>query len=166
MSGNLWMFSDMLDDEDIEMLKRDFITYYQGADYYGLGLKVFTRMAHEAGAVYKIGKKVLIRRTIFEEYLRQIYKNEIEAKALQDSKENDASGKEIKMRKGTLVVDNESGRMDIRFSLEEYYGGLHCGECMDVLIEEEWIPTRIEMGEGWYLVGIHTDRLAGLTVRI
>ena len=64
MSGNLWMFSDMLDDEDIEMLKRDFITYYQGADYYGLGLKVFTRMAREAGAVYKIGKKVLIRRIL------------------------------------------------------------------------------------------------------
>ena len=76
MSGNLWMFSDMLDDEDIEMLKRDFITYYQGADYYGLGLKVFTRMAREAGAVYKIGKKVLIRRSIFEEYLRQVYRKE------------------------------------------------------------------------------------------
>ena len=76
MSGNLWMFSDMLDDEDIEMLKRDFITYYQGADYYGLGLKVFTRMAREAGAVYKIGKKVLIRLSIFEEYLRQLYRKE------------------------------------------------------------------------------------------
>ena len=76
MSGNLWMFSDMLDDEDIETLKRDFITYYQGADYYGLGLKVFTRMAREAGAVYKIGKKVLIRRSIFEEYLRQLYRKE------------------------------------------------------------------------------------------
>ena len=76
MSGNLWMFSDMLDDEDKEMLKRDFITYYQGADYYGLGLKVFTRMAREAGAVYKIGKKVLIRRSIFEEYLRQLYRKE------------------------------------------------------------------------------------------
>ena len=76
MSGNLWMFSDMLDYEDIEMLKRDFITYYQGADYYGLGLKVFTRMAREAGAVYKIGKKVLIRRSIFEEYLRQLYRKE------------------------------------------------------------------------------------------
>ena len=76
MSGNLWMFSDMLDDEDIEMLKRDFITYYQGADYYGLGLKVCTRMAREAGAVYKIGKKVLIRRSIFEEYLRQLYRKE------------------------------------------------------------------------------------------
>lgn len=72
MSGNLWMFSDMLDDEDIEMQKHDFITLYQGADYYGLGLKVFTRMAREAGSVYKIGKKALIRRTIFDEYLRKV----------------------------------------------------------------------------------------------
>lgn len=56
MSGNLWMFSDKLDDEDIEIMKHEFITYYQGADYYGLGLKMFTRLAHEAGAVYKIGK--------------------------------------------------------------------------------------------------------------
>lgn len=82
MSGNLWMFSDMLDDEDIEMQKHDFITLYQGADYYGLGLKSFTRMTREAGAVYKIGKKVLIRRTIFDEYLRKIYKKEMEQKAL------------------------------------------------------------------------------------
>lgn len=71
MSGNLWMFSDQIDDEDIEMLKRDFITYYQGADYYGLGLKMFTRLAHEAGAVYKIGKNVLIKRSLFEAYLRK-----------------------------------------------------------------------------------------------
>lgn len=167
MSGNLWMFSDMLDDEDIEMLKRDFITYYQGADYYGLGLKSFTRMAHEAGAVYKIGKKVLIRRDIFEEYLRQVYRKRMEAKALRDKEEAEASGKEKKtMRVGALMVDQESGRMDIRFGLEEYYGGLHCGECMDVLIEDKWIPTRIEMADDWYLVGIHTDQIAGLTVRI
>ena len=79
MSGNLWMFSDMLDDEDIEMQKHDFITLYQGADYYGLGLKVFTRMAREAGSVYKIGKKALIRRTIFDEYLKKaIYILELE----------------------------------------------------------------------------------------
>ena len=70
MSGNLWMFSDQLDDEDALMMQRDFVTYYQGADYYGLGLKVFTRLAHEAGAVYKLGKRVLVRRDIFEEYLR------------------------------------------------------------------------------------------------
>ena len=32
MSGNLWMVSDLLDDEDLAMMQRDFITYYQGAD--------------------------------------------------------------------------------------------------------------------------------------
>lgn len=70
------------------------------------------------------------------------------------------------MRQGSMIYDKESRRMDIRFGLEEYYGGLHCGECMDVLIEDKWIPTRIEMDDGWYLVGIHTDQLVGLTVRI
>lgn len=87
MSGNLWMFSDKLDDEDIEIMKHEFITYYQGADYYGLGLKMFTRLAHEAGAVYKIGKKVLIRRTIFDEYLRQQYHIEQMASLAADGKE-------------------------------------------------------------------------------
>lgn len=71
MSGNAWMFSDQIDDEDLIMLQKDFITYYEGADYYGLGLKVFTRMAHEAGAIYKMGKMVRINRAIFEVYLRE-----------------------------------------------------------------------------------------------
>lgn len=70
------------------------------------------------------------------------------------------------VRKGNLIYDSESGRMDIRFGMEEYYGGLHCGECMDVLVDDKWVPTRIEMAKDWYLVGIHTDQLAGLTVRI
>ena len=70
MSGQIWRFSHLIDDVDIEILQRDFITYYEGADYYGLGLKIFTRMAHEAGAVYKIGKTVRIKREIFEKYLR------------------------------------------------------------------------------------------------
>lgn len=166
MSGNIWMFSDLLDDEDIDMLKRDFITYYQGADYYGLGLKKFTKMAQEAGAIYKVGtKKVLIRRDLFEEYLREVYKKNKEEEIRRDSLKN--LGKEKKpMRKGNLILDDRSGRMDIRFGLDDYYGGLHCGECMEVLIDDEWIPTRIEMREGWYLVGINTKEVAGLTVRI
>lgn len=170
MSGNLWMFSDMLDDEDIEMLKRDFITYYQGADYYGLGLKMFTRMAHEARAVYKIGKKVLIRRSIFDEYLRQQCKsNDRENRlSLYDESDEDIviEEEDETMRQGVLVPDLESGRMDIRFGLEEYYGGLHCGTTIDVNINGKWIPTRIEMGDDWYLVGVKTDSLPGLTVRI
>ena len=70
MSGAAWRFSHLIDDADLQILQRDFITYYEGADYYGLGLKIFTRMAHEAGAVYKIGKMVRIKREVFEEYLR------------------------------------------------------------------------------------------------
>ena len=145
--------------EDIEMLKRDFITYYQGADYYGLGLKVFTRMAHEAGAIYKIGKMVRIRRDLFEEYLRQ-QQSKNRNEAISDEEED------CDMRQGVLVPDLQSGRMDIRFSLEDYYGGLHCGTTMDVNIDGKWIPTRIEMGDDWYLVGVETDSLSGLTVRI
>lgn len=160
MSGNLWMFSDKLDDEDIEILKHEFITYYQGADYYGLGLKMFTRLAHEAGAVYKIGKKVLIRRTIFDEYLRKLYRIEQEEEARK------TDGKEASMRRGTLVLRTESGRMDIRFNLDEYHGELLCGTRMDVLIDEEWVPTRIEMSDDWFLVGIDTENIAGLTVRV
>ena len=108
--------------------ERDFITYYQGADYYGLGLKVFTRMAHEAGSVYKIGKKVLIRRSIFEEYLRQQCKSNDREKRLSLYEPDDEITVEEEndmMRQGVLVPDLQSGRMDIRFSLEDYYGGLH-----------------------------------------
>ena len=71
MYGNAWMFSDQIDDEDLAFMEHDFITYRMACEYYGLGLKPVTRLSHEAGAVYKVGKKVLIRRDIFEAYLRE-----------------------------------------------------------------------------------------------
>lgn len=70
------------------------------------------------------------------------------------------------MRKGILVYDAESDRMDIRFESGDYYGGLHCGEPMEVAINNDWIPTRIEMHSHWYLVGIQIDNIVGLIVRI
>ena len=48
----------------------------------------------------------------------------------------------------------------------DYYGGLHCGECMDVFTGGKWKPTRIEYGDNWYLVGIRAEDLNGLRVRI
>ena len=71
MSGNAWVFSDQIDDEDMEFMTHEFVTYNMACDYYGLGLKPVTRLSHECGAVYKIGTKVLIRRRIFEAYLRE-----------------------------------------------------------------------------------------------
>ena len=52
-------------------------------------------------------------------------------------------------RIGTLIYDPSMGRFDIRFGIESYYGGLHCGECFDVKVKDAWIPVRIEMDEEW-----------------
>jgi hypothetical protein len=76
MSGNAWMFSDEIDDEDLEFLSHEFVSYRMASEYYGLGLKPVTRLSHEAGAIYKFSRKVLIRREIFEEYLREQRKNQ------------------------------------------------------------------------------------------
>ena len=67
------IFDDYLErfDEDLEFMSHDYVTYNMACEYYRLGMKPVIRMAHEAGAVYKIGKKVLIRRSIFEAYLRE-----------------------------------------------------------------------------------------------
>ena len=54
-----------------DSMSHDYVTYNMACEYYRLGIKPVVRMAHEARAVYKIGKKVLIRRSIFEAYLRE-----------------------------------------------------------------------------------------------
>ena len=45
MSSVLWKFSDQLDDADRIMIQKDFITLNDGVEYYGLGMKPFTRIA-------------------------------------------------------------------------------------------------------------------------
>ena len=66
------------------------------------------------------------------------------------------------MRKGALIYNEESGCMDIRFGLEEHYGGLHCGEGMEVMVDGKWIRTRIEMdiNSKCYLVGVDLTEIA------
>ena len=63
---------------------------------------------------------------------------------------------------GTLIYDKKTERFDIRYDLTTYYGGLHCGDCLDVFVNGRWVPTRIEMSDKWYLVGIDTEDIAGL----
>ena len=70
------------------------------------------------------------------------------------------------MKQGALVFDEHTDRYDIRFDLNDYYGGLHCGECFDVMVGGKLKPTRIELGESWYLVGVRAADLNGLRVRI
>ena len=71
------------------------------------------------------------------------------------------------MREGVLIPDRDDDRMDIRFSCEEYYGGLHCGATMDVWLDDHWQPARIEKdSNGWFLDGIKSRSILGLKVRI
>lgn len=70
------------------------------------------------------------------------------------------------MQQGVLYFERQTERMDIRFENKEIYGGLHCGTAMEGLINDEWIPTRIEYGNDWYLVGVQKESLPGLQVRI
>lgn len=92
MSGNIWKFSDQIDDVDVEMLRHDFITLREGMEYYHLNEKPMVRLAREAGAVYKIGKMVRVRRTIFEAYLRRIMMIETKETGKKDE-ELDGRGK-------------------------------------------------------------------------
>ena len=77
MHGKVWMFSNLIDDEDIEFMQHEFISYKQAMDYYELGYKPIVRLSHKAGAVYKVGKKVLIKRSTFEKYLRENIRSSI-----------------------------------------------------------------------------------------
>mgnify|MGYP002249194381 CR=1 FL=1 len=37
-------------------------------------------------------------------------------------------------RQGALNLAETADRYDIRFDVNEYYGGWHCGECMEVFV--------------------------------
>lgn len=69
------------------------------------------------------------------------------------------------MKEGTIFFDSGLNRMNICFYDGSEYGGLHCGETFDVLLNGQWIPARIEKADDWYLVGVAASQLIGLTVR-
>ncbi len=79
------------------------------------------------------------------------------------------------MKEGRLYYDKGSNRFDIRFDSGGCYGGLHCGKCLEVRVDGEWLSTCIEYScensgstdsKLWYLVGLKTKDLNGLKARI
>lgn len=67
------------------------------------------------------------------------------------------------MKQGALFFDETADRYDIRFDLADYYGGLHCGECLEVFTGGKWKPTRMEYGDNWYLAGVRRRGLERFT---
>lgn len=73
---------------------------------------------------------------------------------------------DIKMKKyGTMFYNTNTDRFDIIFK-DGTSHDLHCGDCFDVYIGGIYYPTRIEMSNRWYLVGIKGTKLEGLKVKM
>lgn len=73
------------------------------------------------------------------------------------------------MREGRLGYNRENKRYGLLSSDLWIKNGFHCGETMEVLIDEEWIPSRMEMNPSreWYLVGTsYCGNLEYIRVRI
>ena len=52
------------------------------------------------------------------------------------------------MKQGRLGYNSSNGRYGL-------LSGFHCGEGLEVLVDDEWVQTRMEMNlaREWYLVG-------------
>ena len=65
-------------------------------------------------------------------------------------------------REGALFYDKESGRYDIRFGLDSFYGGLHCGACLDLKVDNAWVM--IKKADGMISGSVWIRITAGCTV--
>ena len=61
----------------------------------------------------------------------------------------------LEMREGRLGYNSNNGRYGILSSDLWIDTGLHCGECLQILMDGKWVETRMEMdvARNWYLVG-------------
>jgi len=69
-------------------------------------------------------------------------------------------------KQGALFYNKIDDRYYIRFGLDSFSYELHCGDGMEVLIDNKWISTRIEKGQRWYLVDIGNYSIDSLIVRV
>lgn len=72
---------------------------------------------------------------------------------------------------GRLGYNSKNGRYGLLVSDLWEIEGFHCGDCLEVLISGDWVPTRIEMSgldHKWYLVDtpFEGDDLEYLQVRV
>ena len=59
------------------------------------------------------------------------------------------------MREGRLGYNSYNKRYGLLSSDLWIDTGLHCGECLEVLVDDQWVKTRMEMNlaREWYLIG-------------
>lgn len=60
------------------------------------------------------------------------------------------------MKRGRLGYNSQNDRYGLLISDLWEREGFHCGETLEVLVEDDWVQTRIEFSweeQEWYLVG-------------
>ena len=55
--------------KEMKVMNKKFVSIKEGVELYSIGSETLRNLAEEAGAIYKIKRKVLINAAIFEEYL-------------------------------------------------------------------------------------------------
>lgn len=72
------------------------------------------------------------------------------------------------MRFGKLIFNTEDSRLDMILEDGSFLGGFRCGDRLDILQNNEWIPTRVEYDKDWYLYGLYQsgEIPAGINVRV
>jgi hypothetical protein len=70
------------------------------------------------------------------------------------------------MKCGMLIYDSDSNRLDMLFDNGSILGGFHCGDCLDILLDNEWIPTRVEYDEDWYLYGLYQSGRIPINLKV
>ena len=57
--------------KEMKVINKKFLSQKEGAELYSMGLETFRTLAEEAGAVYKVGKKILISRQSLMDWLKK-----------------------------------------------------------------------------------------------
>ena len=53
---------------------------------------------------------------------------------------------------GILIYNETISRPDLVLSDGSLLGGLHCGDCLEVWINGQWLTTRLELGDNWVII--------------
>ncbi len=55
--------------KEMKTVAKKFVSQREGSELYSMGLNTFRKLANDSGAVYRIGRLVLVNTEVFEEYL-------------------------------------------------------------------------------------------------
>ena len=72
---------------------------------------------------------------------------------------------EVKKKVGRLYYNADEKRYGLLCNDDWYISGFHCGQILEIWLDGEWTPARIEYSDDWYLVGYPDLNLQNLKAR-